>query len=328
MTMVSMSGRARIGLTGAILALAVTGCATPAAVPSQPTPAATLPRPLGMSDPAKPPTAASGTDTSCDPYASLTPSSLPAPGNMPSGSTMAKILKRGRLIVGVDQNTYLFGYRDPATGDDRRLRHRHRPRGRAAPSSATRTRCSSSPSPSAQRIPYVQNGTVDLVADTMTINCARWQQVDFSSIYYDAGQRVLVPSDSKADRHRRPRRPESLRRRRQHLDLEHRGRDVQADPGRPSTTGPTAWCCCSRTRSPRSPPTTRSCAGLAAQDPQTKLVGAAFTAEPYGMAIAEVEPRPGPVRQRVLEKMRTRTAGGPPSTASGSARTAYPARHA
>ena len=36
---------------------------------------------------------------------------------MPAGSTMAKILSRGRLIVGVDQNTYLFGFRNPATGE-------------------------------------------------------------------------------------------------------------------------------------------------------------------------------------------------------------------
>ena len=30
---------------------------------------------------------------------------------------MARIVERGRLRVGVDQNTYLFGFRDPHTGD-------------------------------------------------------------------------------------------------------------------------------------------------------------------------------------------------------------------
>ena len=42
-----------------------------------------------------------------------------------------------------------------------------------------------------ERIPYVQNGTVDIVAYTMTVNCSRKTQVDFSSIYYDAKQQVL-----------------------------------------------------------------------------------------------------------------------------------------
>ena len=32
----------------------------------------------------------------------------------------------------------------------------------------------------------------------MTINCERWQQIDFSSQYFDAGQKVLVRTDSKA----------------------------------------------------------------------------------------------------------------------------------
>jgi polar amino acid transport system substrate-binding protein len=45
-----------------------------------------------------------------------------------------------------------------------------------------------------ERIPFVQQGTVDVVADAVTITCQRRQQVDFSPVYYDAGQRVLVPS--------------------------------------------------------------------------------------------------------------------------------------
>ena len=67
----------------------------------------------------------------CDREASLRPGPLPSPGAMPPGSTMAAIAERGRLIVGVDQNTYLFGFRNPATGPAGGLRHRHRPRDRA-----------------------------------------------------------------------------------------------------------------------------------------------------------------------------------------------------
>jgi polar amino acid transport system substrate-binding protein len=288
MTRVSMSGRARIGLTGAILTLALTGCATPAAVPSQPTPAATLPRPLGMSDPAKPPTAASGTDTSCDPYASLTPSSLPAPGNMPSGSTMDKILKRGRLIVGVDQNTFLFGYRDPATGDivgsDIDIA---REVARAIFGDPNKVQLVAITA--AQRIPDVQNGTVDLVADTMTVNCTRKQQVNFSSIYYDAGQRVLVRADSKA------------------TGINDLGgqkvcaaegstsiSNIAAAPSKPIPVSVADWTDClvllqqNQVAAISTDDTILN--GLKAQDPQTKLVGAAFTDEPYGMAIAKSNP--------------------------------------
>jgi polar amino acid transport system substrate-binding protein len=48
----------------------------------------------------------------------------------------------------------------------------------------------------AQRIPDLVNGSVDIVAHTMTITCARLAQVDFSSVYFEAHQRILVPDNS------------------------------------------------------------------------------------------------------------------------------------
>jgi polar amino acid transport system substrate-binding protein len=50
----------------------------------------------------------------------------------------------------------------------------------------------------AERIPVLQDGSVDLVISAMTINCARWQQLAFSAEYYRAGQKVLVQLGSKA----------------------------------------------------------------------------------------------------------------------------------
>ena len=61
-------------------------------------------------------TAPAAASADCDREASLRPGPLPSPGAMPPGSTMAAIAERGRLIVGVDQNTYLFGFRNPSTG--------------------------------------------------------------------------------------------------------------------------------------------------------------------------------------------------------------------
>lgn len=46
----------------------------------------------------------------------------------------------------------------------------------------------------AQRIPDIQSGAVDMVAHTMTIDCSRLKLVDFSTVYFDAGQRVLKGS--------------------------------------------------------------------------------------------------------------------------------------
>src|SRR2546430_16444095 len=50
----------------------------------------------------------------------------------------------------------------------------------------------------ADRSRKIWYGSVDVVGRTFTINCARREQVDFSSVYFDAGQRVLVRKDSTA----------------------------------------------------------------------------------------------------------------------------------
>jgi len=47
-----------------------------------------------------------------------------------------------------------------------------------------------------QKIPFLEQGKVDIVVDTMTITCYRRTKVDFSAVYYDAQQRLLVPLGS------------------------------------------------------------------------------------------------------------------------------------
>lgn len=49
---------------------------------------------------------------------------------------------------------------------------------------------------SANREPFIQQGTVDLVVATYTINDERKQKVSFAGPYYVAGQDLLVPTDS------------------------------------------------------------------------------------------------------------------------------------
>jgi glutamate transport system substrate-binding protein len=45
---------------------------------------------------------------------------------------------------------------------------------------------------SANREPFIQNGQVDIVAATYTINDARKQVIDFAGPYYEAGQDIMV----------------------------------------------------------------------------------------------------------------------------------------
>lgn len=46
------------------------------------------------------------------------------------------------------------------------------------------------------RIPLLKNGNIDAIIATMTITEERKQQVNFTDVYFDAGQALLVPNDS------------------------------------------------------------------------------------------------------------------------------------
>jgi polar amino acid transport system substrate-binding protein len=281
------SGQMRIPAALAMLVVVVAvlaGCS--GGTPASQQPAVVAPRPVGVQDPAVVASASGGPAVACDPLASLRPSgSLPAPGAMPAGSTMAAIAARGRLVVGVDQNSYLFGYRDAGTGQivgfDIDIA---RQVARAIFGDPNRIQLVAITS--AQRIPYLQAGTVDMVARTMTMTCDRWRQVSFSSQYFDAGQRVLVPRTSTV---------------KGIADLSGKKvcatvgstsiRNIATAPSHPVPVAVNDWTDClvmlQQGQVDAISTDDTILAGLAVQDPTTHLVGARFTSEPYGLAFPQ-----------------------------------------
>jgi polar amino acid transport system substrate-binding protein len=124
--------------------------------------------------------------------------SLPSPGAMPPGSTMAKIQQRGRLIAGVDQGKYLLGYRNPQTGqlegadiDIVRMI--------AAAILGDPDKVQYVVRDVADRALLIEQGQVDVVVNTFSATCDRQRTVEFSTGYYDATQRLLVPAKSGVD---------------------------------------------------------------------------------------------------------------------------------
>jgi polar amino acid transport system substrate-binding protein len=178
--------RTRVVVALLAVALTVAGCGSSAA-PASVSVSPVEPLPSGAMEVTTPPTA---TNADCDREASSRPGPLPSPGAMPPGSTMAKIAERGRLIVGVDQNTYLFGFRNPATGQlegfDIDIA---REMARAIFGDPDRIQLRVVDA--SQRESVLQNGDVDLVVRTYSITCARKKLVDFSTVYFNANQKVL-----------------------------------------------------------------------------------------------------------------------------------------
>ena len=104
---------------------------------------------------------------------------------MTVGSFMAKIRARGFLIAGVDQSTYHFGFLSPFSGQIEGF-DIDMIRAVAKAIFGSPDKVMFKAISDGQRIPNVVSGAVDIVAHTMTITCARLQQVDFSSVYFYA----------------------------------------------------------------------------------------------------------------------------------------------
>jgi polar amino acid transport system substrate-binding protein len=176
------------------VALTVAGCGTSAA-PASVSVSPVEPWPDGAAEVT---TAPAAVNADCDREASLRPVSLPSPGAMPPGSTMAAIAERGRLIVGVDQNTDLFGYRNPATaqleGFDIDIA-REMARAIFGDPDRIQLRVVNA----SERESVLQSGEVDMVVRTYSITCARKKLVDFSTVYYYANQRILSAKGSGID---------------------------------------------------------------------------------------------------------------------------------
>ncbi len=108
---------------------------------------------------------------------------------------MRRIRERGKLIAGVDQNSFRWGYRNPETrtleGFDIDLVRAIAKDVLGDPDAVIFRAI-----PTNQRIAALEHDRVDVVVRTMTINCARLEQVSFSTAYFQAGQQVLAAKES------------------------------------------------------------------------------------------------------------------------------------
>lgn len=109
----------------------------------------------------------------------------------PAGSTMAKIQSAGTVTVGTKFDQRLFGQKDPRTGEvvgfDVEIANL------IVEAIGPDVKVNFVETPSAVREESIQNGTVQMVVATYTINDARKEKVDFAGPYYVAGQDILVP---------------------------------------------------------------------------------------------------------------------------------------
>lgn len=241
-------------------------------------------------------------DESCDPLPSLRPDDAPPEERVP------RIRQRGRLIVGLDQGSNLFSFRDPSsgqlTGFDVDLA-----REIASDIFGDPQQVEFRSLTSANRLEALENDQVDVVIRSMSITCERRERVTFSLPYFQAYQRVLAVRGSGIS------------------DIDHlEGRRVCVAAG--TTSASRLWaevtrltvlsvntwadCLVAIQQNQVDAITTDDAilVGITAQDPYLEIVGPRLDAEPYGVGIAKSTPQnntDGLVRQvnSTLERIRS-----------------------
>lgn len=305
-------------------AMALAGCG---ASYSQPADVA-LPPPVTAESVELPPAVACDNKADVPPAVASYPplAALPPAGQMPAGTRMREIQERGRLIVGTSIDTLLFASVNPSNGNiegfdiDVAKLVASAIFGIPIDDPALDQKLDLKGITYAQRIPKVSSGEVDIIAHTMTINCTRWQQgVAFSSVYLNAGQKLLVAKGSdvttmadlagskvcasaggtSAD------------------ELKAAGAEIYPPPSDSNPTGGVGNqtdCLVLLQRGEvdaiRSDDTVL--AGFANQDPNTEVVGKPLTQEPYGLAIAADHPEFVQFVNAVLDQARAPKPDGTP----------------
>jgi putative glutamine transport system substrate-binding protein len=112
-----------------------------------------------------------------------------------SATLLDTIKERGKLVVGVKFDTKLFGLKNPSNneveGFDIDIA-----KALAKSILGDETKIELKEVTSKTRIPMLDSNEIDLIIATMTITEERRKQVDFSEVYFKAGQSLLVKKGS------------------------------------------------------------------------------------------------------------------------------------
>ena len=110
----------------------------------------------------------------------------------PADTSLGEIQAKGAITIGVKYDVSPFGFKNPTTGEvegfDVDMGNKI--------ADALGVEAKFIEAISDNRIPFLVDGTADLILSTMTITTDRDTEIDFSRPYYIAHGRILVPEDS------------------------------------------------------------------------------------------------------------------------------------
>lgn len=201
-----------------------------------------------------------------------------------SKDALAQIKERGKIVIGVKNDTRLFGLKNPSTGDvegfDIDIAKQL-----AKEILGDENKVEFKEVTSKTRIPLLNNGDIDAVVATMTITEERKKEVDFTDVYFEAGQSLLVKKGSKIKS------IEDLTKGTKVLAVKGSTSAINIREKAPETevlefeNYAEAFTALKTKQGDALTTDDAILYGMADEDPSYELVGGTFTEEPYGIAV-------------------------------------------
>nr|WP_307478203.1 transporter substrate-binding domain-containing protein [Cytobacillus purgationiresistens] len=116
-------------------------------------------------------------------------------GGSKDANVLEKIEKDDKIVFGVKNDTRLFGLKNPSTGDVEGF-DIDIAKALAKEILGDESKVEFKEVTSKTRMQLLQNGDIDAIVATMTITDERKKEVDFTDVYFDAGQSLLVKKGS------------------------------------------------------------------------------------------------------------------------------------
>lgn len=201
-----------------------------------------------------------------------------------SKDVLAQIKEDKKIVFGVKHDTRLFGLKNPSTGEvegfDIDLSN-----ALAEEMFGKDVKPEFVEVTSKTRVGLLNNGKVDAVVATMTITEERKKEVDFTDVYFDAGQSLLVKKGSKIQS------IEDLKKGTTVLAVKGSTSSINIREKAPETNVlefenyAEAFTALKAGKGDALTTDDSILYGMAEEDPSFELVGGTFTEEPYGIAV-------------------------------------------
>ena len=196
---------------------------------------------------------------------------------------LAQVKEKDKIVFGVKNDTRLFGLKNPKTGDVEGF-DIDIAKALAAEILGDENKVEFKEVTSKTRMALLNNGDIDAIVATMTITEDRKKEVDFTDVYFDAGQSLLVKkgSDIKGIDSLKGKKVLAVKGSTSSINIREKAPDAQVLEFENYSE---AFAALKSGQGDALTTDDSILYGMADEDPSYELVGGTFTEEPYGIAV-------------------------------------------